>query len=118
MTTLQSLTVFMYIIQVVHSIEELTTGFHKKWFFTKFTFRNFLLFEIVHNIFWALVIFLPFFPYRLYLLTLFVLLMFANGIEHVVWFMTEKKYVPGLYTAIIHIVSFIVFMFLNIDKLA
>lgn len=107
----------MYVVQLFHSSEELLNNFHKKWFFKKLSFKFFLTFEIIHNIFWGLVLFIPTFPFRLQVLGLFILLMFANGIEHVVWYMWEKKYVPGLFTAFLHIIIFTVFFFLNIKRL-
>lgn len=101
----------MYVIQVLHSVEELSTGFHKKWFLFKMPFRTFLSFEIFHNLFWLLVLLLPTFPYRIQLLAFFIVLMFANGIEHVIWALSIKKYVPGLITAPIHIILFFIFYF-------
>ena len=111
MLSFQSIAQLMYFVQLLHSSEELLNNFHKKWFFRKLTFKFFLSFEIAHNTFWGLVIFIPNFPFRFPLLGLFILLMFANGIEHVVWYMWEKKYVPGLLTAPVHIIIFIVFFF-------
>src|SRR3989339_1013415 len=111
MLSFQSIAQLMYFVQLLHSSEELLNNFHKKWFFRKLTFKFFLSFEIAHNIFWGLVIFIPTFPFRFPLLGLFILLMFANGIEHVVWYMWEKKYVPGLLTAPVHIIIFIAFFF-------
>ncbi len=117
MVSLQQIAQVMFFVQLLHSIEELLNNFHKRWFFKKLSFKFFLWFEIAHNIFWGLVIFIPTFPFKLPLLGLFSLLMFANGIEHLVWYMWEKKYVPGLYTALIHIISFAVFFFSNIISL-
>jgi len=37
--------------------------------------------------------------------------MFANGIWHIVWWAIEKKYVPGLLTAPLHLIAFIYFYF-------
>lgn len=101
----------MYFIQLTHSIEELSTGFHKKWFLFKMSFKTFLLFEIIHNFFWFTVLFLPEFPYREQLLAFFIVLMLANGIEHLIWAGIVKKYVPGLITAPIHIILFLIFYF-------
>lgn len=50
----------------------------------------------------------------------FNILMFANGMWHLVWFVfceKCKKYVPGLITAPIHVVTFIVFYVLLIQAL-
>lgn len=101
----------MYVVQLIHSVEELTTGFHKKWFVFKMKFRTFLSFEIVHNLFWLLVLLLPTFPFRIQFLAFFIIEMLANGIEHVIWAGTVKKYVPGLLSAPIHIILFLIFYF-------
>lgn len=99
------------VIQLVHSVEELVSGFHKKWYFVKWPFSSFLLFEIIHNIFWILVFFTNIFPGKEWLIRFFLVLMFANGVQHVVWAGSEKKYVPGLVSAVLHIVNFGVFYF-------
>ena len=101
----------MYVVQLIHSVEELTTGFHKKWFLFKMPFKTFLGFEILHNLFWLSVLILPSFPFREQLLAFFIVLMFANGIEHLIWAGSIKKYVPGLFTAPIHIILFLSFIF-------
>lgn len=101
----------MFGIQLLHSIEELSTGFHKRWFLFKMPFKTFLAFEVIHNLFWLTVLLLPTFPYRIELLAVFILLMFANGVEHVIWAGCEKKYVPGLITAPLHIVLFLILYF-------
>jgi len=101
----------MYLVQLVHSFEELTKGFHRKWFLFKIPFKIFLGFEILHNIFWLFVLLLPTFPYRTQVLAFFILLMFANGVEHLIWAGSAKKYVPGLLTAPIHVILFLIFYF-------
>jgi len=98
------------IIQLLHSIEELSTGFHRKWYFFKMSFITFLLFEVIFNLFWILVFF-NLIPYQQFLQSLFLVLMFANGVQHIVWWGSTKKYVPGLITAFLHIILFIVFYF-------
>ncbi len=98
-------------IQLAHSIEELATGFHKKWYLAKLSFPLFLAFEITHNILWISVFVIDSFPGRLQLIKFFLVLMFANGIQHVVWAGSVKKYVPGLATALLHIVNFTIFYF-------
>jgi len=98
------------IIQLAHSIEELMTGFHKKWYLMKLSFPFFLTFEILHNIFWLSVFLIGVFPRRAWLIEFFLVLMFANGIQHIVWAGSVKKYVPGLITAILHIVNFLIFI--------
>ncbi len=102
-----------YFIQLLHSIEELSTGFHKKWYFFTMHFWLFLLFEICFSLFWGLVIFTDFIPYKRELSEFFLLLMFANGVQHVVWFGWTKKYVPGLITALAHI-GWFVYVYFNL----
>lgn len=41
----------------------------------------------------------------------FILLMFANGIWHIFWALSEKKYVPGLITAPFHLLIFAWYFF-------
>jgi hypothetical protein len=101
----------MFFVQIAHSIEELSTGFNEKWYLAKLSFNTFLTFEIFHNLFWALVVFIKDFPARNQLILFFIALMFANGIQHIVWFGFKKKYVPGLVTAPIHLILFFIFYF-------
>ncbi len=98
------------IIQLLHSIEELTTGFHEKWYLFKLSFRQFLIFEILFTSFWIMVLVIHF-PFREYLQAFFLLLMFANGVQHLIWWGVVKKYVPGLITAFAHIALFLAFYF-------
>jgi hypothetical protein len=49
------------------------------------------------------------FSYKELLQSFFLALMFANGVQHVVWAGVVKKYVPGLITAPIHILVFMLF---------
>lgn len=111
MSNLELFASIMFVVQLVHSAEELKTGFHKKWFLFKMKYRTFLIFEILHNSFWLLVLLFKNFPYREQLLLFFIFLMLANGIEHVVWGFVQRKYVPGLITAPLHILIFVIFYF-------
>ncbi len=99
------------ITQLLHSIEELSTGFNKSWYLFKMPFRTFLIFEIIFSLFWLLVLALKGLPLRSYLQSFFLVLMFANGIQHIVWWGVAKKYVPGLVTAFVHIGVFFVFYY-------
>ncbi len=99
------------ITQITHSIEELATGFHKKWYLFKMPFSTFILFEIAFTMFWVGVLFITTFPYRQDLQRIFLVLMFANGVQHVIWWGVKKIYVPGLVTAFVHIVIFLSFYF-------
>lgn len=92
-----------YGVQLLHSLEELSTGFHKKWYLFKMPFWVFLTFEIFFNLFWGIVLFLQNFPFREGFLAFFIILMFANGAQHTIWWRFAKKYVPGLITAFVHI---------------
>ncbi|MDO8429274.1 MAG: HXXEE domain-containing protein [Candidatus Daviesbacteria bacterium] len=105
---------FAYIffgIQLIHSVEELATGFHKKWYLFKMPFVTFFTFEICFSLFWAAVLFFQSFPFRENLLAFFIILMFANGVQHIVWWGFTKKYIPGLVTSLIHIIIFLTFYF-------
>jgi hypothetical protein len=95
----------------MHSAEELSTGFHKQWYLFKMSFRTFLIFEIFFSSFFILILFSTAFPYRNLIQELFLVLMFANGVQHLVWWGALKKYVPGLITAFVHIGVFLVFYF-------
>mgnify|MGYP002079075388 CR=1 FL=1 len=99
------------ITQITHSVEELGTGFHKKWYLFKMPFNTFLLFELAFSMFWIAVQLFSEFPYRHELQKFFLVLMFANGVQHIVWWGVRKEYVPGLITAFVHIVVFLSFYF-------
>src|SRR3989338_5368201 len=107
MTSLEQFFTLSLLIQLVHSIEELSTGFHRKWYLFKMPFWVFLTFELVFSLFWIFVLLFPTLPYRSNIQAVFLMLMFANGIQHIVWAYSVKKYVPGLITAPIHIIIFL-----------
>lgn len=111
--TLFMLATLMYVVQLIHSIEELSTGFHKKWYLFKMPFWVFLTFEIVFNIFWAVAIFSNVLPNKNTLLLVLVSLMTLNGLQHVIWALLSKKYVPGLYTAPLHLGLISIFFLLQ-----
>ena len=50
-----------------------------------------------------MILMLPMSSHRTSLQITFLLLMFANGVQHLVWWGNVKKYVPGLITAFIHV---------------
>ena len=106
----------MFVIQTAHSIEELTAGFHKKWYLFKMPFRVFLAFEIIFETFWLFVLLLENFPYRIQLLTFFIFLMLANGIQHIVWAGAVKRYVPGLITSPLFLIVFLIYYFQMVAK--
>lgn len=99
------------LVQLSHSVEELSTDFHKKWYLFKMPFKTFLLFECLFSSFWLLILFMPNFPSRVFLQEFFLMLMFANGIQHIVWWGSVKKYVPGLVTAFVHVTVFLSYYF-------
>lgn len=108
MLSLDNFAIIVFLLQTAHSVEELSTGFHKKWYLFKMPFVAFLTFEIMFELFWGAVVFFHAFPFREHLLLFFFALMFANGIQHIVWAGVTKKYVPGLITAPFHVVLFLV----------
>jgi hypothetical protein len=111
MDLLQQFFLLSLLVQLIHSIEELSTGFHKKWYLFKMPFWIFLAFELSFSAFWIMVLLLPNLPHKVYLQEFFLVLMFANGIQHLVWWGNAKKYIPGLITAPIHILVFLIFYF-------
>ena len=111
MPNLELFFILSLLVQITHSCEELLTGFHQKWYLFKMSFRTFFLFELVFSSFWILVFLLGNFPFRIELQAFFLVLMFANGVQHIVWWGNAKKYVPGLVTGFFHIIIFLVFYF-------
>lgn len=111
MNLLEQFFAISLLIQVIHAIEELATGFNKKWYVFKMPFWVFLLFEVIFEGFWIAVYLFPDFPNRPALQAFFLALMFANGIQHLVWAENVKKYVPGLITAPAHIIVFLMLYF-------
>lgn len=111
MSLLEQFFIISLIVQIAHSIEELTTGFHKKWYLFKMPFLIFLLFELAFSSFWIYIFLNKSFPNRDYLQAFFLLLMFANGVQHLVWAGIVKKYVPGLVTSPLHLIIFLLFYF-------
>ena len=111
MNLLEQFFAISLLIQVIHVIEELATGFNKKWYVFKMPFWVFLLFEVAFEGFWIVVYLFPDFPNRPAFQAFFLALMFANGVQHLVWAGNVKKYVPGLITAPIHIIVFLTYYF-------
>ncbi len=96
-------------IQLLHSLEEIFTGFDRRWRVWKMSRRFFVTFEIIFSLFLITLIFWTQFPFRETIMYGFNLLMFANGVWHLMWAGIEKKYVPGLFTAPLFIIVFILF---------
>ena len=100
---LETFFVVSLLVQFAHSIEELSTGFHKQWYLFKMPFWVFLVFEITFSLFWIYVWLTPSLLHRDSFQIFFLVLMLVNGVQHIVWWRYAKKYVPGLITAPIHI---------------
>lgn len=97
------------VTQLIHSQEEIWTGFHKRWFVFTMPRRVFIAFEVVFSIPIIAYLINPELPFANGYMQVFAILMFINGLEHIIWAMVEKKYVPGLITAPIFIVIFILY---------
>jgi hypothetical protein len=74
-------------------------------------FWLFLLFELTLLSFLGFIWLNHSFPNREYFQAFFLALMFANGVQHLVWSGAAKKYVPGLITAPVHIAVFLTYYF-------
>ncbi|PIP56425.1 hypothetical protein COX05_03125 [candidate division WWE3 bacterium CG22_combo_CG10-13_8_21_14_all_39_12] len=111
MNLLEEFFTLILIVQILHSIEELSTGFHKKWYVFSMPFWVFLLFEIAFTGFWLLILLISDFSLRTTFQLTFIVFMFANGVQHLVWAGNVKKYVPGLLTAPFHIILFLTYFF-------
>ncbi len=107
--TTTSVYMIFLILQCLHSLEEIATGFHKKWYLFTMSFSLFLTWEILFQTFWIFILFSSDFPQRNSFMAFFTLLMFANGVQHLVWAGVIKKYVPGLFTAPLFILAFLWF---------
>lgn len=101
-------------IQFAHSIEELTNDFHNKFPPFKMSLKVFLTFEILFLGFWIGVFLLENLKFREVLMHVFAILMFANGLWHIVWASITKKYVPGLVTAPLFVIVFLWFYFTSL----
>ena len=109
MNILEQFFAISLLVQIIHAIEELSTGFHKRWYLFKMPFWVFLVFELLFEGFWIAVYLFPDFPNRPAFQAFFLSLMFANGLQHLVWARIVKKYVPGLITTPLHIIVFLLF---------
>lgn len=97
--------------QLLHSQEEIWTDFHKKWFVFTMPRWSFVGFEAVLSIFIVLYLFKPELPFANQFMILFSLVMFINGIGHIVWALVKRSYVPGLITAPIFVILFCLYYF-------
>lgn len=99
------------IVQLIHSQEEIWTGFHKRWFVFKMPRWVFVTFELVFSAVIVSYALWPDLPFSSLVMPSFVLIMLINGIGHIVWGLIERRYVPGLVTAPFFIVLFTVYYF-------
>ena len=99
------------ITQLIHSQEEIWTNFHKRWFVFTMPRWVFITFEILFTLPIIAYLLNPNLPYANGYMSVFALLMFVNGIEHIIWALLEKKYVPGLATAPLFVIIFVLYYF-------
>ena len=99
------------ILQLFHSQEEIHTGFYKRSPIFAMPKKVFVTFEILFSLFIVSFVIFKQLPLRNIWVPLFILLMFANGVEHFLWWLAERKYVPGIFTAAIALLMFIGFYF-------
>lgn len=96
------------IIQIFHSLEEIFTHFEKRWPLWKMNRVTFVSFEIIFSLLFLFVLFFD--PtFQIVFAKAFLMLMFANGIWHLFWGWSEKRYVPGLVTAPFHVLNFAIY---------
>ncbi len=93
--------------QLLHSQEEIWTGFHRRWFLFTMPRWVFIVFEILFSIPIIAYLLNPGLPFANGYMQVFAILMFVNGLEHIIWAMVERKYVPGLVAAPIFIIIFL-----------
>lgn len=98
--------VFFGILQLMHSQEEIWTGFHKKWFVFTMPRALFVAFEVAFTIPIIAYIVNPNLAGASIYMPWFMFLMLLNGMEHVIWATVKKSYVPGLITAPFFILLF------------
>ena len=94
------------ILQLIHSQEEIWTGFHRKWFLCTMPRALFVALEAVLSSAILLYIFNPELPGASGFMTWFIFVMLLNGMEHVIWAAVKKSYVPGLITAPLFVILF------------
>jgi Protein of unknown function with HXXEE motif len=97
--------------QLVHSQEEIWTGFHKKWFVFTMPLWVFIAWEVLFSLPIVACMLNPKLSFISWYVPLFALLMFVNGMEHIIWGAVSKKYVPGLITAPVFIIIFCFYYF-------
>ena len=99
--------VLLGLIQLVHSQEEIWTGFNKRWFVFTMPRWAFITFEVLFSIPIVAYIINPHLLFANVYVPVFALIMFINGIGHIVWGLVKKSYVPGLVTAPLFVAVFV-----------
>lgn len=107
--------VLLGLAQLVHSQEEIWTGFYKRWFVFTMPRWVFLAFEVLFSLFTIAYMVKPDLPLAEVLMPAFALVMFINGIGHIVWGLIAKSYVPGLITAPLFVAVFAIY-YINIIR--
>lgn len=101
--------VLFAITQLIHSQEEIWTGFHKKWFVFTMPRWLFIMFEVALSAVIILYLVNPQFYAADVFMKWFMFVMLLNGMEHVIWAAVKRAYMPGLVTAPIFILLFILY---------
>jgi Protein of unknown function with HXXEE motif len=91
-------------IQIIHSLEEIITRFDRRWPLWQMKRSTFISFETLFTLLFLSVLFISL-PFQEIFAKTFLLSMFANGIWHIFWAGSEKRYVPGLITAPLHVIN-------------
>lgn len=111
MTILEKYFIVLVGVQWLHSLEEIFTHFEIRWPVWKMSRIFFISLEAIFIplvlAFW----FINNIPFRDTFMLSYIVLMFANGVWHLMWAGTEKRYVPGLITAPLLILVFLLFYF-------
>jgi hypothetical protein len=111
MINIEKYYLILVLVQLAHSQEEIWNGFEKVWPLWKMSRFTFVFFEILLSILIIGIYLIKSLPNREILMLSFNVLMFANGIWHLMWAGIKKHYVPGLFTAPVMIIVFLVFYF-------
>ncbi len=107
--------VMIGLTQLVHAQEEIWANFHKRWFVFTMPRWIFITFEVVFSAVIVAYIVKADLAFAGIFVPLFCLTMFVNGIGHIVWGLVTKKYVPGLVTAPILSILFVLY-FISLIK--
>ena len=111
MNVVETFYIYFVLLYLFHSQEEIYFHFEKVWPLWKMSRRFFIIMEILLSVFVISIIFIKTYPYRIYLMSTFNIIMFANGIWHITGAALTKKYVPGLITAPFAVVLFLIYYF-------